>query len=72
MSVYDDKFWVKSYDDNVSKKLQIPPGSLGELFDKAMLEFPNNVATWFMNGTLTFNELREWFINSRPFYNKMD
>ncbi len=58
MSVYDDKFWVKSYDKHVKTPLQVPRGSLGELFDKAMLEFPGNPACWFMEREITYDELR--------------
>ncbi|TFG15082.1 MAG: AMP-dependent synthetase [Promethearchaeota archaeon] len=58
-SPYDNKIWVKSYDEHVKPSLDYPQESLGVLFDKAMSKFPNRIGCYFMENEMTFKELRD-------------
>ncbi|MFX1235017.1 MAG: AMP-binding protein [Promethearchaeota archaeon] len=58
-SPYDEKIWLKSYDNHVSHSLDYPRENLAKLFDKAMDRFPKRVACYFMKKVITFEELRD-------------
>ncbi|MHA1264012.1 MAG: AMP-binding protein [Candidatus Helarchaeota archaeon] len=60
MSIYDEKFWTKSYDAHVTKSLEYPKKSLGEIFDEAMAKFPDRVACWMMEREITYREFRDY------------
>ncbi|MHA1784879.1 MAG: AMP-binding protein [Candidatus Helarchaeota archaeon] len=70
MSVYESKFWTKSYDKHVKKSLDYPTESLGKIFDKSMSEFPDKIACTFMNGKLTYKELQEYVHKFATFLQK--
>lgn len=54
---YDDKPWLKWYDEGVGAEVDIPDVSLMDLIDKAASEFPANPALHFLGVTLTYGEL---------------
>jgi long-chain acyl-CoA synthetase len=58
-SPYDAKIWTKSYDKHVKPSLTYPTESLGMLFDKAMVKYPERIGCYFMERDMTFRELRD-------------
>jgi len=58
-SPYDQKIWIKSYDQHVKPNLSYPKESLGKLFDDAMTRFPERIACYFMKKEISFKELRD-------------
>jgi long-chain acyl-CoA synthetase len=71
MSDYDSKFWIKSYDDHVTKEnLDYPKKSLGEIFDEAMARFPDKPACWMMDREISYGEFREYVHRFASFLQK--
>ncbi|NVM55593.1 MAG: AMP-binding protein [Candidatus Helarchaeota archaeon] len=58
--VYDEKIWIKSYDEHVKPSLEYPKKPLGKLFDESMLRFPDQPVCWMMKREISFKELREY------------
>lgn len=56
---YDEKFWTKSYDDQVLPNLEYPKVPLGKLFDEGMAKFPDKPGCWMMKREISFKELRD-------------
>ncbi len=59
MSIYDEKIWIKSYDEHVKKSIEYKTESIGKIFDDAMGKYPDNVACWMMKREIKYEELRE-------------
>lgn len=54
---YDDKPWLKSYDEWVRPEIEIPDISYVELLEKSLGDFPGRPAFRFLGTTQTFGEL---------------
>ncbi|UCF86085.1 MAG: AMP-binding protein [Desulfobacteraceae bacterium] len=54
---YDDKPWLKSYDEDVNPEVQIPDVSLVVRFDEVLELFPKRPAIHFFGKTLTYQKL---------------
>ncbi len=54
---YDDRPWLKFYDEGLSPDLEFPDISLVDRFDEVLERFPDNPAIHFLNVTLTYRAL---------------
>lgn len=54
-----ERFWTKSYDPHVKPTLEYPKEGLGELLFKSISQFPEKAASYFMNYTMPFKEMKE-------------
>ena len=54
---YDDKPWLRSYDEGVSPEVKIPDISLVDRFDEMLKRFPERPAVHFFGRTLTYQTL---------------
>jgi len=54
---YDDKPWLRSYDEGVSPDVKIPDISLVDRFDEILKSFPERPAIYFFGRTLTYQTL---------------
>ncbi len=70
MSIYDEKIWIKSYDDGVKASIDYPKKSLGQLFEEGMQRFPDKPACWMMNREISFREFREYVYRFATFLQK--
>ncbi len=59
MGVYDDKPWLKSYDDGVDGEIDIPDISLAKFFVDTASAYPDMAAFHYMGETAAFAELLE-------------
>jgi acyl-CoA synthetase (AMP-forming)/AMP-acid ligase II len=57
--MYDEKPWLKWYDEGVSAEVEVPPISLVDHFDKVRTDFPEKPALHFLGVTLSFSRLME-------------
>jgi len=54
---YDDRPWLRSYDEGVSPEVKIPDISLVDRFDEILKRFPERPAVHFFGSTLTYQTL---------------
>ncbi len=59
MSIYDDKFWEKSYDPHIKLPLKYPTKGLGQLWIKSMSDYPDTIGCYFMAREMKFSELQD-------------
>ena len=59
MSLYDEKPWLKFYDDFVEPDCEIPDTTYTEMLEASFSEFPNRAALHFMGKTILFYEFDE-------------
>lgn len=52
-------FWIKSYPEEVRANLEYPDASLVANLDETVKKYPNRIATIFMDGRLTYSQLKE-------------
>ena len=57
MGSYDEKPWLRWYDDHVSAEIAIPDYSYLEFLEKGMSLNPENVACHFLGTSVTYREL---------------
>jgi len=55
--VYASRFWTKWYSDRASQKLVYPPISVASFFDRAIKKYPDRIALYNMDTSITFREL---------------
>lgn len=53
------KPWLNFYDDEVPNELVIPPLTLPDLLRNAANNYPNQIATIYMGGQLTYRQLQQ-------------
>ena len=56
---YDEKPWVKFYDEGVEPEITLPDRTYVDLLEEAFSDFPDRAAFHFMGATLTFGKLDE-------------
>ena len=54
---YDDKPWVKSYDERVNPQIEIPNITLVDRFDQILERFPERPAIHFLGRSLDYRDL---------------
>jgi acyl-CoA synthetase (AMP-forming)/AMP-acid ligase II len=59
MSIYDEKPWLKFYDDGVHPDVVVPDASYPDLFMETAQKFPNRPAIHFMGVTLSYGRLND-------------
>lgn len=52
-----EKIWLKHYEPGVPHEIDIPEKTLPQLFQESVAKYPNNIATKFMGGKLTYREV---------------
>jgi long-chain acyl-CoA synthetase len=57
MTTYDQKPWLKFYDPDVSREIELPGISLTDLLVRTCQDFPDRIALYFMGMPMTFGEL---------------
>ena len=59
MTTYTPRPWLASYAPGVPHDIELPEGSLFDLVEHSIREFPDNVALEFFGATTTYSELGE-------------
>ncbi len=59
MSAYDERPWLKSYDEGVKGYLDIPDASLKDYLLEAAAQYPDRAAYHYMGSSTSFAELAE-------------
>ena len=59
MTTYTPRPWLASYAPGVPHEIDLPEGSLYDLVEHSIHEFPDNVALEFFGATTTYRELGE-------------
>ena len=59
MSITTPGPWLKSYAPGVPEEIELPTGSLYDLVESSVKEFPDNVALEFFGATTTYREMGE-------------
>ncbi|GAB3605953.1 long-chain-fatty-acid--CoA ligase [Conyzicola nivalis] len=59
MTTYTPRPWLASYAPGVPHEIELPEGSLFDLVERSIREFPDNVALEFFGATTTYRELGE-------------
>lgn len=59
MSITTPRPWLKSYAPGVPEEIELPTGSLYDLVESSVKEFPDNVALEFFGATTTYREMGE-------------
>ncbi len=54
-----EKIWLKSYDKHIPESLTYPSEDFGTILTRAMNEFPDRVAFYFMKNVMTYREVLE-------------
>jgi long-chain acyl-CoA synthetase len=54
-----EKLWLSNYPEGVGRSIDYPDITLNEMLERSAAKFPNNTATIFMGGKLTFSQLVE-------------
>ena len=54
---YDDKPWIKSYDESVNPRIEIPNITLIDRFDQILKRFPERPAIHFLGRSLDYRDL---------------
>ena len=67
---YDDKPWLKFYDEGVPAEIDIPVTTYTELMERSFKDFPNHPALHFLGITMTFGELDELSLRFADFLAK--
>ncbi|MCU1425300.1 MAG: long-chain fatty acid--CoA ligase, partial [Microbacteriaceae bacterium] len=57
MTTYTPRPWLASYAPGVPNEIALPEGSLYDLVDRSITEFPDNVALEFFGATTTYRQL---------------
>jgi len=55
--LYDDRLWIKSYDQGVSADVEVPERCLTDQFDEIVAKFPHRAALHFIGLKVTYEEL---------------
>ncbi|MHA2009093.1 MAG: long-chain-fatty-acid--CoA ligase [Promethearchaeota archaeon] len=56
---YEKKPWLKFYDDDVPKEIDIPEINISEFLDNTTKEFGGRTAIWFMNHKISFKKFKD-------------
>ncbi len=54
---YDNRIWIKSYDEHIDPDMAIPDRSFAALMDEIFLKYPGQAACHFMGSTMTYAQL---------------
>jgi len=52
--------WLERYDPGVPHEIEVPDVPFTAFFDRAVSEYPENLATYFYGGQLTYRQLSGW------------
>jgi len=70
MTIYDEKPWLKFYDDNVDPEIVIPDVSYADLFMETAKNHPDEPAAHFMGVTINYRELEDMTARFAAFLEK--
>ena len=70
MTIYDEKPWLKFYDDNVDPEIVIPNVSYADLFVETAKNHPDEPAAHFMGVTINYGELDDMTARFAAFLKK--
>ena len=70
MTIYDEKPWLKFYDDNVDPEIVIPNVSYADLFVETAKNHPDEPAAHFMGVTINYGELDDMTARFAAFLEK--
>jgi long-chain acyl-CoA synthetase len=58
MTVYDQKPWIKSYDNGVPSHIEYPNITINQMFEETVKKYPKRIFTEFKGTEHSFSDLK--------------